>query len=274
MRDLIDLVEAANPVERVLQHPGFQRWFQGSKVVDGDGHPVVCYHGTFEDVTEFKHASENRKSYGFNRLGFWFDVDPRTPSYFAGVASDRTDSLPAGAGGGGNVMPCFLRVTKPLYMDSEGLWGDDADKMREYYALHKRYNASGRENERGLKTEDGGSTFMAKSDGQPFDRARYELLGREVRALEASYQRTDGWHRLMAHLPRGVKSNDQEVDEFKAAIMAEGYDGIYISDTLADHGSRDYESSHWWLVFDPKNIKSIFAKEFRADSADLSEEEI
>jgi antirestriction protein len=56
--------------------------------------------------------------------------------------------------------------------------------------------------------------------------------------------------------------------------MAEGYDGIYISDTLADHGSRDYESSHWWLVFDPKNIKSIFAKEFRADSADLSEEEI
>lgn len=269
MRDLINIMEASPTIERVIQHPGFQSWFAGSKVVDGDGHPAVCYHGTFEDFAEFRHESENRKSYGFNRLGYWFDVDPRTPSYFAGVGAHRIDSLPDGVAGGGNVMPCFLRVTKPLYMDSEGLWGDDVEKMQEYYALHKRYNAYGREEQRGLRTEDG-QTFIAKSDGLPFDRARYEELGKEVHALEASYQKSDGWHRLMAHLPNGVKSKDHEVDEFKAAVMAEGYDGIYISDTLADHGSRNYETSHWWIVFDPKNIKSVFAKDF-TDSENISE---
>lgn len=251
MRDLINLVEGRN----LEQHPGFQTWFAGSKAVLEDGSPQVCYHGTFEDFAEFAHISPNRRSYGFNRLGFWFDTDPRTPEYFAGY-----DQRPFGSGPHGVIMPCYLSVKKPLYMDSEGLWGEDAEKLQLFYDMRQRHIGGLTRN--GLK-------LTADIDGQPFDMDLFRRLGDEVRVIERNYEKTDGWHRLMAHLPNGVKSKDHEVDEFKAAMIAEGYDGIYISDTLADHGSRNYTTTNWWVVFHPNQIKSAFARNFDGSSSDI-----
>ena len=75
--------------------PGFKQWFEGSKVCGPNGDPLIAFHGSFEQFTEFKLHSEKRQAYGFNRLGFWFDIDPRTPEYFAGLGSAQMTRLNA-----------------------------------------------------------------------------------------------------------------------------------------------------------------------------------
>lgn len=52
--------------DSILENPTFRSWFGKSKVVDPNGLPLVCYHGTFQEFAEFKHKSERVKSHGFD----------------------------------------------------------------------------------------------------------------------------------------------------------------------------------------------------------------
>ena len=87
----------------------FRRWFGGSKVVDEQGKPLVVYHGTLSDFTEFK------KIDGEN--GFFFTADTN----YSYVGAPRE---------GGQVMPVYLKIEKPYFIERsekmEGLnrWED------------------------------------------------------------------------------------------------------------------------------------------------------
>ena len=247
MREYISIVENA-----LMEYPiakgaeaSFQSWFAGSKVVDKDGKPLVCYHGTFEDFVTFSHATERRASHGFNRLGFWFDVDPRTPSYFAGYDEKRPESNIGS--GGGNVMPCYLSIKKPYAIHSEVFWDWDREEVIKLNKELREINS--RKNPR-----------------------EYELKVREIKQLNDKLlqrERIDGWSRLMELLPNGVKSSTQEVVNFQKELISEGYDGIFLGETIADYGTRDNRSTDWWIAFRPNQIKSVFAKEFTSDHAIL-----
>jgi hypothetical protein len=79
--------------DRQIDTPEFKKWFGDSKVVDGNGRPLVVYHGTQGDFDTFRDDIEGR-------AGFYFTSDKAFASSFA-------------EGGGANVMPAYLSISKP-----------------------------------------------------------------------------------------------------------------------------------------------------------------
>ncbi|MFO7189934.1 MAG: PLxRFG domain-containing protein [Pseudomonadota bacterium] len=65
----------------------FWRWFGDSKVVDENGKPLVVYHGTRNDFSKFRDGP------------VWFHTDPQQ-AY--------------GSGEGGNVMPAYVKIERPI----------------------------------------------------------------------------------------------------------------------------------------------------------------
>jgi hypothetical protein len=89
----------------------FKRWFGGSKVVDAEGKPLVVYHGTNADFTEFQ-TRERQDKMGRTTGGGYFTADP---DYASSYGSARGDT------GGRNVMPVYLSLQNPLVItDADG----------------------------------------------------------------------------------------------------------------------------------------------------------
>ena len=90
----------------------FWKWFKGSKAVDSQGRPLVVYHGTKMDFTEFdigKGMTGEIRGNPIAKYGFFFSDDPNTANTYAG---DNPAS---------NVMPVYLLLKKPFVMD---MWRD------------------------------------------------------------------------------------------------------------------------------------------------------
>ena len=79
----------------------FKRWFGDSKVVDGQGKPLVVYHGTDKDFTTFD-AEKPKTSGAMHGKGFYF-ADAATASSYSDAPS-----------GGGLVMPVYLKMERPF----------------------------------------------------------------------------------------------------------------------------------------------------------------
>lgn len=86
--------------------PAFKKWFGDSKVVDAQGNPKVMYHGTAKDFSAFDsnflYSEEGASQTG---SGFYFTDDPASASGYSGEVD------------GSNVMPVFLSLKKPLFID-------------------------------------------------------------------------------------------------------------------------------------------------------------
>jgi len=90
---------------RQIDTPEFRRWFADSKVVDADGNPLVVYHGTRSDVSEFDRGTiGSATDDGFLGDGFYFTDSPRAASAFA-------------KGDGGNVVAAYVSIKNPYYAD-------------------------------------------------------------------------------------------------------------------------------------------------------------
>lgn len=71
--------------------PEFKQWFGKSKAVDADGKPMVMYHGTDEDITEF-------------RPYIFATPNPKVASQYPG----------GGEPAGQNIMPVYVRAENPF----------------------------------------------------------------------------------------------------------------------------------------------------------------
>lgn len=80
--------------------PEFKSWFGDSKVVDKDGKPLVMYHGTTKDFTEFKNYEEYGGGHG--EIHFF-----TTNKDYANVYTEDKGSKE-----GGNIIPVYLRSEK------------------------------------------------------------------------------------------------------------------------------------------------------------------
>lgn len=78
--------------------PEFKRWFGDSKVVDEDGEPLVVYHGTSADFTEFSPRRSDRPD-------IWFTSSPEFAGVYAGLTGES----------GGNIKPVYLSMKNPVY---------------------------------------------------------------------------------------------------------------------------------------------------------------
>jgi hypothetical protein len=90
------------------QTPEFQSWFGESKVVDGDGKPLVVYHGTHSDFTQFDRLqkSKERNARQIDTVGLWFTSKQSSagaygPKVMSGYISMRNPLRFTGDGGQG-----------------------------------------------------------------------------------------------------------------------------------------------------------------------------
>lgn len=110
MRDLLDKLDKIdspaengqqsnlNPVQQAqVQTPEFKNWFGDSKVVDENGDPLIVYHATNADFTEF---------------------DTDLGSGVAGKGTYVTSIKPHNDNYGTYVMPLFVRITNPIDFSS------------------------------------------------------------------------------------------------------------------------------------------------------------
>jgi hypothetical protein len=90
--------------------PEFRRWFSGSRVVDGEGKPLVVYHGTKGDVSAFD---------GLKGKGRGLTDAPKWATFFSSNA-DLAGSYAKRHGKGANVIPAHLALERPLVVDAGG----------------------------------------------------------------------------------------------------------------------------------------------------------
>jgi hypothetical protein len=99
--------------------PEFKQWFGGSKVVDQNGNPEIMYHGTKQDLDEFKSAYQIAKERdprygGYGLAGIYFTPDPSFASMYAKPDFRKRKEQ-------ANVLPVYLRMENP-YVYPEGRW--------------------------------------------------------------------------------------------------------------------------------------------------------
>ena len=94
------------------QTDAFKKWFGDSKVVDENGKPLVVYHGTGADFSEFDssfmYSGEGASQTG---SGFYFTDNKESASRYALLATEK--------GQAGRVLPVYLSLQNPLHIDFE-----------------------------------------------------------------------------------------------------------------------------------------------------------
>lgn len=91
----------------------FRNWFADSKVVDAQGKPLVVYHGTTGDFSEFNpdmRGASTRVSDA--KKGFFFVANGKAASEYTWKSGGMT----------GSVMPVYLSMIDPLVVDMPGEW--------------------------------------------------------------------------------------------------------------------------------------------------------
>lgn len=89
------------------QTPAFKRWFGDSKVVDADGNPLVVYHGTTSEFTEFKPSKKFGDAY-------FASQDVAYANTFAGTVDEADFKFQED---GGNVIPLYASIQNPMVVD-------------------------------------------------------------------------------------------------------------------------------------------------------------
>ncbi len=124
------------PVRNSLDQPlhwseegvrNFWRWFGNSEAVDGDGRPLVVYHGTKTDVAAFDITKAGATDDGLAGRGFYF-------TYNAAEASGYAESDIYGVGDSPNVIPVYVNVRSPLRIVAGAL--PDGRKVSDVHSQH------------------------------------------------------------------------------------------------------------------------------------------
>jgi hypothetical protein len=105
--------------ERQTESPAFKTWFGESTVVDGQGKPMVVYHGTDSVFSEFKNGD----------LGFHFGTQLQAHSRVRKIGMTNDDMRRAVTTGeradwmhSANVMPVYLKLENPLHATDPATW--------------------------------------------------------------------------------------------------------------------------------------------------------
>lgn len=119
-----------------VEQSAFRDWFGQSQLLDAGGSPLVLYHGTNKDFTEFDSSAVNSRfpfSFGFH----FTDSQDEASVYADSVTNAAVDFNPTARFGippmeGGNIMPVFLRAENPLIIHTDQITASiEADVNRE-----------------------------------------------------------------------------------------------------------------------------------------------
>ena len=103
---------------KLVRTPEFKKWFgdwendpaNASKVVDENGEPIICYHGSEKKFNVFDvNKISSKTTTDVAKLGFWFTTELWEAEGFA-YGFDESERVE----GVGKVYQCFLNIKKPL----------------------------------------------------------------------------------------------------------------------------------------------------------------
>jgi len=107
--------------------PEFKAWFGESKVVDEKGAPLVVYHGTANDFTEFKMGAGKAIDSGVYGSGYYFGG-----AQLAGVYAESSAKRKGGTARGARTIPVYLSLQKPFMLDDTG------DRVGQFVAVARK----------------------------------------------------------------------------------------------------------------------------------------
>jgi hypothetical protein len=181
--------------------PAFRAWFGDSKVVDGEGRPLVVYHGTTQDfgaAAAFR-ASE-RGTFG---AGIYFASSPEMASEWA-IGHD-----------GGRIMPVQLSITRPFHTRADYAVGEDRDVDSPAVPLIEA--VFGHDSAAVIET------LRNTEDGHLGEAVRQRLKELGYDGIVATY--SDGSREYIAFRPEQIKSalgNDGSFDRDDPSILSQG----------------------------------------------------
>ena len=203
----------------------FWKWFGNSKVVDENGNPMVCYHGTPQEFNEFDKSKRGIHSKGPGAgVGFWFSTSPEYFNYYK------------------NHMEVYLSIQNPKIFKTKpytrielqllwDMYNNEKDSDERYFIYKLLKGVSGRED-----AYDHFLWDLYSSNNQiPINQNFYGDLRDIVK----------------------LKNPEQSYENYINKLKSKGYDGIIIIDTEYDSTFTNGKNNTQIIAFEPNQIKSV-----------------
>jgi hypothetical protein len=119
---LTDLITETVDTESIA----FNLWFKGSKVVDLDDRPLICFHGT--------HATGEIKPAGNQHFGTFTAANDRIKDVYNLIRRKQHKTFPPDHVSAPAIYPVYLAITNPLTLNDNDEW-HDSDVIMNLYLL-------------------------------------------------------------------------------------------------------------------------------------------
>lgn len=217
------------PIHRTVEGiHNFNKWFEGSKVKDEHGRPLVVYHGT------------NAHAYSPDEEIKNFHTNPESGRGAAFFTSNKSLAHEYGE----KVYHTYLKLKNPLVIDAQG----------------KHWSSISHNSPiKGEATEQLNVAIKQKHDDiENIAKDMQELFGdpytpKEFQSIKGSLE---GYK--LRHIP-GLEHDDLETDQVVKAAKKHGFDGVVFHNVkdipTNDHGYR-HDTADVYAVFHPQHIKS------------------
>ena len=230
----------------------FKRWFAGSAVVDADGKPLVVYHGTGSNFSEFSIDTFGKES-ATKQEGFFF-----TDAFLhAGTYSDpalrrkRNKELQ-------QKMDALRPIASALFADKKNKYkeatGRDYANSKEFRDFPHEYNEVSDEVTR-LDVE-------SYREIHPSQRIIMEVYLSIKNPLVVDYK---------GKSPKLWGGSGQDIGKIISMAKREGHDGVLIKNIIdigSTKGLENPNSSNHYIAFSPTQIKSALSNTGEYSDAD------
>ena len=279
--------------ENIAKTEDFKEFFEGSKVVDENGEPLVVYHGTTQDFGSFDiEKGDVENDFG---KGVYFSNNPNdVEENYSGEGPDLTNKIERRAeqieqeqeieyddakeiartemiGHGGVTMPVYVSIKNPVYI------GGDKETVFEYDVEYDENDEF--IGESGLYTELLETLDYVGRGFDDFDIGKLELEvypGEGIRASELVEKLKESEALAYAMDENGNLASGEII---RQTFEQMGFDGIIDESVNVKFGTKrkigqamagvDHGTVHY-IAFNPKSVKSIFNKgEFDYTNADI-----
>ena len=242
----VKLKELNESVQNKL-NDNFQKWFNGSKIIDKNGNPLVCYHCTNQNFDTFdKNKIGTAHDMGHYGKGFYFSLFPN--HYY-----------------GKKCLKCYLNIKNPYFVQYMS-----NDLIKEFSQLNlipnnlkpiiKKYNLLKNDfyknaniNVKNIETKYGKNkvyTISYKNKEFTTDESS-NYLNSEINDIKSI-----AWNNFYGDIEYKIHNklySNINSEQYTNAIKKLGYDGIIVS--LSN--SNNIEKSLEIIAFEPNQIKII-----------------
>ena len=221
---------------KIVLNDAFWNWFGNSKTIDSAGNPIICYHGSYTDITNFDRSFAGHTTGNNDARAFYFSIDPD-------VAEDYS-------------IEAQVRGAEGEYYDLE-----NPDKTYEEYEQEIRDFATDH-----IHTN---PCFVKMENPYIYDykhsEYNYTINNTIISVCQGDWNSSgsEWWDEGIAYeIMQHFEIYDEENDEYVENPDAQPFDGVIfknVKDNISTYGgSANYTDVY--VIWEPKQIKSIYNK--------------